>query len=220
MIESQQRNWICEIGRRLHTCGMVAAADGNISVRLEEGRFLCTPGGAALGFMRPADLVVADGQGRKVSGEGTVTSEFMTHLAAYEERPDINAVVHAHPTYATVLTLCGIDTRTPLLPELVMSLVALPAAPYATPGSEEGASAIRELIRGFDAVLLDRHGAVTVGADLNDAYMKMERTEHAAKALYLAHLAGTPTALPQHVMSRLMAATVPPGQPVPSYPFT
>lgn len=219
MTENHLRQLICEIGRRLHTQGMVASADGNISVRLGEDRFLCTPSGVSKAYLRPDDLVVADGRGKKISGEGRATSEFKTHMAAYEERPDINAVVHAHPTYATVLSLAGIDTRPPLLPELVMSLVALPAAPYATPGSDEGASAIRGLIRNFDALLLDRHGALTVGTDLQNAYLKMERTEHAAKTLFLAHLAGTPKALSAETVTKLMAATVSPGEPVPPYPF-
>ena len=219
MIEAQLRNWICEIGRRLHARGMVAASDGNISVRLGDSRFLCTPSGAALGFMRPGDLVIADALGNKTAGDGRVSTEFMTHLAAYEVRPDRNAVVHAHPTYATVLTLAGVDTRPPLLPELIMSLVALPAAPYATPGSAEGADAIRALIRDFDALLLDRHGAITVGRDVHDAYMKMERAEQAAKMLYLAHTLGRPAPLAPEVVSKLMAATVPKGEPVPPYPF-
>ena len=219
MNETQYRHWMCEIGRRLHTRGFVAAADGNISVRVDENRFLCTPSGMSKGYMRPDDMVVADGKGNKIAGEKAVTSEFYTHLAAYEERPDIRAVIHAHPTYATVLTLMDIDTARPVLPELIMTLVALPRAPYATPGSAEGADAIRTLITTFDAVLLDRHGAIVVGADLQEAYMKMERVESAAHALYLAHAVGNPAPLSEDKVAKLMAATVPPGTPAPPYPF-
>ena len=219
MPEAQLRNWICEMGRRLHTRGFVAAADGNISIRLGEDRFLCTPSGMSKGYMRPDDMVIADGQGNKIEGERKVTSEFHTHLAAYEERPEMQAVIHAHPTYATVLTTMDIDTTLPVLPELIMSLVALPRAPYATPGSNEGADAIRTLIRQFDAVLLDRHGAIVVGMDLHDAYLKMERLESAAQTLYLAHTLGTPTPLSQDKLLKLMAATVAPDTPAPPYPF-
>jgi len=217
--ETQLRHWICEIGRRLHARGFVAAADGNISVRLDASRFLCTPSGMSKGHMRPVDIVVADSKGNRLAGERRVTSEFFTHLAAYEERPEMQAVIHAHPTYATTLTLMDIDTTPPVLPELIMSLVALPRAPYATPGSAEGADAIRALIKRFDALLLDRHGAIVVGADLQDAYMKMERLESAAQTLYLAHLLGRPAALSPDKIAKLMAATVPPDAPVPPYPF-
>ena len=218
MNETQLRYWICEIGRRLHTQGFVAAADGNISVRFGE-QFLSTPSGMSKGYMRPGDIVIADTHGNKVAGEHNVTSEFYTHLAAYEERPEIQAVIHAHPTYATVLTTMDIDTTAPVLPELIMSLVALPRAPYATPGSAEGADAIRTLIRNFDAVLLDRHGAIVVGADLHQTYMKMERLEAAARTLYLAHTLGAPTRLSEDKLKKLMAVTVPPDAPTPPYPF-
>ncbi|HQE83849.1 MAG TPA: class II aldolase/adducin family protein, partial [Candidatus Hydrogenedentes bacterium] len=98
--ERALREAICNVGRRLWEKGFVAATDGNISVRLSDERFLCTPSGVSKGFMAPNDLIVADASGNKVSGQGGVTSEFRTHLAAYEEREDIRAVVHAHPTKA------------------------------------------------------------------------------------------------------------------------
>ncbi len=219
MNETQLRNWICEIGRRLHGRGMVASADGNISVRLAADRFLCTPSGVSKGYMRPGDMVVVDSQGDLCDGEGRPTSERFMHLAVYAERPDVNAVIHAHPTYCTVMTLMGIDGRRPILPELVMSLVALPAAPYATPGNREGAEAIGELIRDFDAILLERHGALTAGMDLQDAYFKMERAEHAAQMLCIAHMLGAPAPLPSEALPKLMAATALPGAAVPPYPF-
>jgi L-fuculose-phosphate aldolase len=156
--------------------------------------------------MTPASLVIADADGNKVAGEGKVTSEFFTHLAAYEQRPDIEAVVHAHPPMATALTMAGLDMRAPLLPEVVMALGAVPCAPYSTPGSREGADAIRGLIREGDAVLLDRHGAVTVGADLLDAYYKMEKLEHAAHIILAAHGLGTPRLLSQEAIDKVLAA--------------
>lgn len=219
MTETLLRNWICEIGRRLYQRDMIAAADGNISVRFGEDRFLCTPTGVSKGFLRPDDLVIVDQEGRKIAGEGKVTSEFFTHLAAYEARPETQAVIHAHPTYATVLTIMGIDTTVPVLPEVVMNMVALPVAAYATPGSREGAQVITTLIRDFDALLLERHGAITLGSDLQEAYMRMERLEHAAKTLYLCHLAGTPTPIAPEALTKLMAATVPEGTTPPPYPF-
>ncbi|MBI2434663.1 MAG: class II aldolase/adducin family protein [Candidatus Hydrogenedentes bacterium] len=180
MDEAQARRDICEIGRRLYQRNLVAATDGNISIRVGPDRFLCTPSGVSKGFMQPEDLLAANGQAHKLEGSGKVTSEFYTHLAAYEERPDIVAVVHAHPPVATALTLAGLSLTAPILPEVVMAMGGIPTAPYATPGTREGANSIRELIRQCDALLLDRHGAFTVGKNIFDAYFKMEKLEHAA----------------------------------------
>lgn len=219
MTEMLLRNWICEIGRRLHQRDMIAAADGNISVRFGDDQFLCTPSGVSKGFLRPDDIVIADSCGEKVAGEGKVTSEFFTHLAAYQNRPETQAVIHAHPTYATVLTIMGVNTTAPILPEVVMNMVALPVAPYATPGSREGADAITALIKEYDALLLERHGAITVGADLQEAYMRMGRLEHAAKTLYLCSLLGKPPVIPPDELAKLMAVAVPSCTPPPPYPF-
>lgn len=184
------RALICEIGRRMYARNLVAATDGNISVRLGDGQFLCTPSGVSKGFMQPRDLVIADGAANKVAGEGRVTSEFTTHLAAYEERPDIEAVVHAHPPKAIALTLAGISMVEHALPEVVYALGGIPTAPYATPATPEGAEVLRPLIRQCDAVMLDRHGSITVGVDLLDAYHKLEKLEHGAESLLTAHLLG------------------------------
>jgi L-fuculose-phosphate aldolase len=190
MTELELRKAICEVGRRLYAKDLVAATDGNISARLGPGRFLCTPSGVSKGFMSPNDLVVADAKGAKISGDGRVTSEFTTHLAAYEERPEMNAVVHAHPPKAIGFTLADVSLADCVLPEVVYSIGGVPTARYATPATPEGASAIRELIRQCDAVLMDRHGAVTVGVTVFDALFKMEKIEHAANTLLTAYLLG------------------------------
>ena len=204
MNELTLRENICEVGRLLWERGFVGATDGNISVRLGEGRFLCTPSNTSKGFMRPEQILVADAKGDKVAGEGRVTSEFFTHLAAYEERPDIGAVVHAHPAAATALTLVAIETTAPIVPEVIMGLVAIPVCGYATPGSREGADVIRQYIRDFDAVLLDRHGAVTVAATVFEAYLKLEKVEHTARTLHYAYTLGTPKRLePKHIAKLL-----------------
>ncbi len=209
MIEVQDqrlRETICEVGRRMYLRNLVAATDGNISVRLGPGRFLCTPSGVSKGWMRPERLVVADAAGALVSGEGRVTSEIHTHLAVYEERPDVNAVVHAHPPKAVGFSLAGRSMTDLVLPELVMSLGGIPSAPYATPGAIEGNRVVRALIRRCDAVLLDRHGAITAGVDLLDAYHKMEKIEHAAESLLTACLLGGPRTLEADEVRRLRAA--------------
>lgn len=203
MTETELREAICEVGRRMYARNLVAATDGNISARLGPNRFLCTPSGVSKGFMVPDDLVIADGQSRKISGSGKVTSEFFTHLAAYEERPDVHAVVHAHPPMAVALMIAGRDMTAPVLPEVVMALGSIPTCPYATSGSPEGAAVVRELIRGHDAVLLDRHGSLTVGPDVLDAYFKLEKIEHAAQTLWAAHTLGELRILDASQIARL-----------------
>lgn len=190
MTELELRKAICEVGRRLYAKNLAVATDGNISVRLGPNRYLCTPSGVSKGFMAPNDLIVADGKGSKISGSGKVTSEFYTHLAAYEERADMHAVIHAHPPKAIAFTLAGISLAECVLPEVVYSIGGIPTTEYATPATREGSEVIRGLIRQCDAVMLDRHGAVTVGVNVFDALFKMEKVEHAAETLLTAHLLG------------------------------
>ncbi|MFM1920716.1 MAG: hypothetical protein RLZZ303_2350, partial [Candidatus Hydrogenedentota bacterium] len=134
------------------------------------------------------------------------SSEFYTHLAVYEERPDLCAVVHAHPPVATALTLAGVSLMEPLLPEVVMNMGAVPTCPYATPGTLEGAVSIREAIRHCDTVMLDRHGALCAGGDLMEAYHKLERLEHAALILWHALALGNVTPLSPEQVRRIHEA--------------
>lgn len=218
MLEAALREAICEAGRRLHARNLVAATDGNISARLEDGTFLCTPSGVSKGDMRPEDLLVADAAGQLLAGRGRVTSEFFTHLAAYEVRPDIVAVVHAHPPTATALTLAGIDLTLPLLPDAVMAFGAIPTAPYATPGTREGADAVRGLIAQCDVLLLDRHGALTVGNTVLEAYFKMEKLEHVAQTLAAAYAIAKPAPLGEAAVARALEARVAYGAKGKAYP--
>lgn len=204
--EPALREAICRAGLSLYTRNLVAATDGNLSARIGEGRYLCTPSGISLGEMQPGDLVIADAGGAKLEGDGKVSSEFFTHLAAYEERPDIGAIVHAHPPNAVALTLAGISMEEYVLPELVAALGGVPMAPYATPGTKEGADVIRDLIRDCDALLLDRHGALTVGDDVADAYRRMEKVEHSALSLLKAHLLGKVNTLDPDQLDRILKA--------------
>lgn len=190
MTELDIRKAICEVGRRMYARNLVSATDGNISVRLGSDRFLCTPSGVSKGFMNPNDVIVADGKGTKISGDGKVTTEFFTHVAAYEARPDVNAVVHAHPPKAIGFTLAGVSLAECVLPEVVYSIGGIPTTEYATPSSPEGAAVVRKYIVDCDALMLDRHGALTVGVDVFDAYFKLEKIEHAAESLLTAQALG------------------------------
>lgn len=204
--EAELRACMCEIGRRMYARDLVTATDGNISVRIGEGRFLVTPSGSACGFMHPHEMVIADGQGKKLEGEGKVSSEFFTHLAVYEQRPDVQAVVHAHPPTAVAFTLAGVSMTKLALPEVVFVMGGVPTAPYATPGTKEGADAVRELAGKCDGLLMDRHGALTMGVTLMDAYYKMEKIEHAARTLLAARTLGEIRELSKDELDRILRA--------------
>lgn len=216
-VELELREAICEFGRRMYARNLVGGTDGNLSARLPDGSFLCTPSGVSKGYMKPDDLIVADGKGMKIRGTGKVTSEFLTHLACYEERPDINAVVHAHPPIATAFTLAGISLAKPVLPELVAALGGIPVTAYATPGTPEGNDVIRPLIRLCDGVMLDRHGSVTVGTSLESAYFKLEKIEHSATVLLAARQLGGASLLGAAEVERVLATRAPYGATGPVY---
>ena len=206
MTELEIRKAICDVGRRMYEKNLVAATDGNISVRLGPSRFLCTPSSVSKGYMQPHEIILADAEGKKLSGPGRVTTEFFTHLAAYEERSDIAAVCHAHPPKAIGFSVAGVSLAECVLPEVVMSIGGIPTTDYATPGTREGNAVVRELIRQADAVILDRHGAVTVGVDVFDAYYKMEKIEHAAETLLVARLLGEVRSLSPQEIDKLAEA--------------
>ncbi|MBI1318188.1 MAG: class II aldolase/adducin family protein [Candidatus Hydrogenedens sp.] len=206
MSEDALRDLICDIGRRLYARNLATATDGNISTRLGDNRYLITRSGVSKGYLTHADVLVADGSGALLEGSGKVSSEFTTHLAVYEERPDAVAVVHAHPPYATALTLAGVSLCDPVLPEFVMALGGAPTTPYATPGTPEGGDQIRLLAREADAIMLDRHGAVTLGESLLDAYYKMEKLEHAAETLHHALALGSVKRLSRADLDKLFEA--------------
>jgi L-fuculose-phosphate aldolase len=141
-------------------------------------------------MMEEDQVITVDLEGRLLAGTGRPTSELRMHLLVYELRPEAGAVVHAHPPYATACTLAGISLLEPILPEVVITLKGIPTAAYATPGTEEVPKAIRDFIQEFDAILLSRHGAITVGQDVMDAYNKMEKLEHTARVVLAARLQG------------------------------
>jgi L-fuculose-phosphate aldolase len=190
------------ICRMLHRKNYLAATDGNVSVRLKD-RLLITPSGVNKGIMEAEQILTVDLSGRVLEGEGTPSSEIRMHLLAYELRPDVVAVVHAHLPYATGCTLAGIDLLEPILPEVVITLGGIPTAPYATPGTEEVPAAIRDFLPVYDALLLSRHGAMTMGRDVLDAYNKMEKLEHTARVVLAARLQGPVSPLPPVEVEKL-----------------
>jgi L-fuculose-phosphate aldolase len=142
------------------------------------------------GIMEADQVLTVDLTGSVIAGAGKPSSEIQMHLLAYRLRADVKAVVHAHLPYATACTLAGIDLLEPILPEVVITLGGIPTAPYATPGTQEVPEAIRSYVQEYDAILLARHGAMTVGRDVVDAYNKMEKLEHTARVVLAARLQG------------------------------
>lgn len=199
-IEQAHRSDIVRFGRLLHQSGMVAATDGNLSVRLADENILCTPTLMSKGLMEVEDLVVVDLHGRKLHGERDVSSEIGMHLAIYRKRPEVGAVVHAHPPTATGYAAAGLALDRAICAELVVTLGSVPLATYQTPGTPELAEGLAPLIADHDAILLANHGVVTYGVDLLTAYMNMETVEHFAKIALVTHMLGRQQPLSdQHV---------------------
>lgn len=203
--ENEAREWICEIGHRMHDRGLISGIDGNISIRLSKRRMLVTPSGVNKGFLKPADLIVVDiNDGTKVKGRGRPTSEIRMHLEAYKLRPDIGAVVHAHPPTAVALSIANISLSQGLIAEDLLQYGIVPTAPYATPGSEAVPRALAKYIIDHEAVMLARHGSVTVGKDVFEAYNRLESLEHTAKITYMAMRLGKVKPLPDDEIERLI----------------
>ena len=194
---------IVEIGRRLHERAYVASNDGNISVRLDGDRLLTTPKGVSKGFMTPDMLVVTDLDGRKLAGERDPSSELLMHLAVYRRRPDVGAVVHAHPPVATGFAVAGIPLDRAVLAEVVTTLGSIPIAEYGTPSTQELADAVDGHIKVHDGLLLANHGAITVAGGAMGAYYKMETIEHFARISLVARLLGRERLLSREEVNRL-----------------
>ena len=195
--ESQLRADIVEVGRRMYARGYTASNDGNISVRLGSDRLLMTPKSVCKGFMTPDMMCITDLDGRKLQGERDPSSEMLMHLEVYRQRPEIQAVVHAHPPTATGFAVAGIPLDRAVLAEVLTTLGSIPIAEYATPSTKELPEAVRHYIKAHDGMLLANHGALTVGTDLFSAYYKMETIEHFAKISLVARLLGR-----EHLISR------------------
>lgn len=201
----KHKKLICEIGKKMYQNGFISSTDGNISVRIGKNLFLCTPSNVTKGDLTPKQIILTNNKCEVLEGKGSVSSEFYTHLSAYAERKDIYAVVHAHPIYSIVLSLVDISICAPILPELIMTLGEVPTTDYATPGSKEGAEIIKPWIRNHNALILKSHGVLTVGKDLNQAYSYLERVEHSAKILFLAHLIHKPSVLSEENYLKLIS---------------
>lgn len=195
MSERELRRELVRFGKWLSRLGFMPGTAGNLSVRLDEERYLVTPTGMSKFLMKAADMVIVDLEGKLLSGTRNCTSELGMHLAIYALRSDISAVIHSHPPIATGFACAGRGLDEVLCQEAVMALGAAPLAKYATTGTGEVAASLGPYIRGHEAILMANHGVVTYGRDLLEAFLRMETVEHLAHIELVAHQLGSPRPL-------------------------
>jgi L-fuculose-phosphate aldolase len=191
---------------RLYDRGLIAGPDGNVSVRLPSGHILVTPAGLSKVDVRPGDLVELTEEGIQVTPGRSASSEVGMHLRIYRERPDVRAVVHAHPPIATAFGVAGRDFMDAVLPEVIFHLGSVPLVPFAMPGTPALGEAMSPYLATHDAFLLASHGATTVGPSLRLAHQRMESLEHAARILHAAEALGPLTALRASDVAALRSA--------------
>ena len=187
----------------IHQKGFVAATDGNVSVRLGENRFIITPSQFNKGLLTEDDLITIDSRGKVLKGKHSASSEYLMHIRVYQLRPDVNAVIHAHPPYATAFSISGKEIPSDLLPELVLTIGKIPTSHYATPSTPEVARVISDLIPKHDAIILARHGSLTTGKDIFSAYNRLEKIEQTAKIALIAETLGNVQHLNEETLEKL-----------------
>lgn len=199
----EARELIVAYSHKVQQYGFVSATDGNLSVRLDEKRILITPSGIPKGDMTKEAPVILDMEGNKLEGEGKPSSEGRMHLEVYRLRKDINAVIHAHPPKCIAFTVAGVPLDTCLLPEVVVTIGSVPTSPYATPTTDEVPNSIRDLVTKSDAIMLARHGSLTIGRDLSTAFKILEKMEHTATIAIYAKLLGGPQPFSREELNKL-----------------
>lgn len=200
------RRQLTRFSHWMYRLGFAPGTSGNLSVRLDDRRVLATPTGCSKALLRPIDMVIVDYNGSLLSGTRNVTSEIGMHLAVYRSRPDVNAVIHAHPPIATGFASSGLALDAPLCAEIIMTLGKIPLAPYATTGTDEVGTSLEPFLRDHDAILMANHGLVSYGKDLLDAFMKMETCEHFAHVCLIAHQLGCSKLLDEDALNKLQQA--------------
>lgn len=204
--EQEHRQDLLRICRLVYDKGWVAMNDGNISIRLDENRILCTPTAVSKGFVQPEDLIVCDMTGSKVEGLREGTSEIAMHITIYSLRPDVRSVVHAHPPTATGFASAGQALDKAMLPEVVIQLGAVPLASYGLPGTPALSEGMLPYIPEYDAMLLENHGCTAYGRDVWEAFFRMEMVEHFARITFVAEMLGGARALPRDEVKKLFDA--------------
>lgn len=195
---------LVEICHKVYSKGFVAAIDGNISTRTENNTVLITRSGICKGDVKEKDIVEIELNGKVLEGKQKISTEHKIHLYAYQKRKEVNAVVHCHPVYATVFALIGEGLDKHYLPEVFLTIGKVPLCNYATPSTKQVPESLEPYINYSWAMLLQNHGALALGKNLDDAYFKMEKLEHAAKIIYLARLIGKPRELSKKNINQIL----------------
>ena len=199
------RNAIVDICHKVYQQGFVSAYDGNISAITENKTVLITRSGVCKGDVKESDIMEINFAGEIVNGNGKISTEYKIHLYAYAKRPEVNAVVHCHPAYATAFAAAGQGLTKPVFPEVMLTLGKVPLCKYSTPSTDELPLSMEPYINYAWALLFQNHGAVTFGKTLRDAYFKMEKLEHAAKTIFLTQLLGGENELPPEKIKELLS---------------
>ena len=204
--EKEIREEIAAYGRLVYAQGLVSGASGNLSARVDAEHILVTPSGCHKGMLDATDLVLYDMQSCEVRGDSVCkpSSEIRMHTYVYQHRPDIQAVIHAHPPYAVALSVAGGSLQEVVLPEVVLAIGVIVDCGYATPTTEDVVHAMKQAVQeGHNALILARHGSVTMGKTMQEAFSGLETVEHVAKVTAIAKSLGTVTCLPQKEIDKL-----------------
>jgi L-fuculose-phosphate aldolase len=204
MDEQTARREIVRVGQLMYERSYVVSSDGNISVRLDDGRILATPTQTNKGRMTEDSLALTDIEGRALNPDRRASSELAMHLLIYRERPDVHAVCHAHPPHGSAFAVAGLAIEQPILSEVILTLGCVPLAEYGTPSTDELTDAMRPLVKNHNALLMANHGAVAYGGDVWQAFDRLETLEHTAKIAILARALGGARDLPPDSIEKLI----------------
>ncbi|UCC80700.1 MAG: class II aldolase/adducin family protein [Candidatus Zixiibacteriota bacterium] len=199
-----QTQELAEFCRRLYNRKYIAGTEGNLSLRLPDDKILITPGGFNKGFINPEDMVTCNSDGEKLEGIHQPSSEVKIHVTVYKNRKDVNALCHAHPVFATAISLAGKPLNEAILPEFVTALGVVPVVRYATPGSQELALNLLEVLEKYDAFLLEKHGSLTLGRTMMEAFNRTEILERYSKLLFYTGQVESPKLIPREEADRLL----------------
>jgi L-fuculose-phosphate aldolase len=197
---------IAKYGKWVYAQGSLSGASGNLSMRVDGDHFLITPSGCHKGMLNPEDLLLYHMKSSRTVGTvmGKPSSEIRMHTYVYQHRPDVQAVIHAHPPYAVALSVAGVSLQEPVLPETILAVGTIVDCGYATPTTEDVVLAMKQpVLDGHNALILARHGSVTLGSTMQEAFCRLELVEHVAKVTAIAKSVGKTTHLPQEEIERL-----------------
>lgn len=182
---------------------LLAATDGNLSIRKSKDKFLTTPSNLCKGKLTEKDIITVNAKGEKILGVGVPSSEFKLHKFIYESRSDINAVIHTHPVFTTAFAAAGLALDKVVFPEIFLKLGSIPLARYATPSTDEVPESIAQYVNDYNAIMLSNHGLVAYAADIEEAYYITEKVERIAEVSFYARMLGGEKELNQLQINKL-----------------